>query len=206
MGVVKSSSHRLIVVMMLFSPLFLQTGETENMAGQSLALITSYDCGRVMPCHCQIRFQITAVMLIPVFFTKKNKKNKTTWQRTWTWVVKTHHVRWSWTYDALLPLPNPSSNLSDDAHCTLGSKPLMATCRLYTEWCSEAKLYREWWKCWSDAGYIQSDGNSQSDACPLPWCLLPYWDVIEPNAVLGTIGTALGLKWFITQIFNRMRI
>ena len=201
MGVVKSSSHRLIVVMMLFSPLFLQTGETENMAGQSLALITSYDGGRVIPCRCQIQVQIQVIVNThcSFFFIKK-------WQRTWTWVVKTHHVRWSWTYDALLPLPNPSSNLSDDAHCTLGSKPLMATCRLYTEWCSEAKLYREWWKCWSDAGYIQSDGNSQSDACPLPWCLLPYWDVIEPNAVLGTIGTALGLKWFITQIFNRMRI
>ena len=204
MGVVKSSSHWLWSWCCFH--LFSQTGETENIAGQSLALITSYDGGRVMPCRCQIRAQIIVVMLIAVFFTKKTKTKKTTWQRTWTWVVKTHHVRWSWTYAALLPLPNPSSNLSDDAHCTLGSKPLMATCRLYTEWCSEAKLYREWWKCWSDAGYIQSDGNSQSDAYPLPWCLLPYWDVIEPNAVLGTIGTALGLKWFITQIFNRMRI
>ena len=46
------------------------------MAGQSLALITSYDCGRVMPCHCQIRFQITAVMLIPVFFLQKKKQKK----------------------------------------------------------------------------------------------------------------------------------
>ena len=207
MGVIKSSPHRLIVVMMLFSPLFFTNRRDREYGWSKLSthhVLWLWTCNALpLPntisnhsgnAHCS-------------FFYKKNKqKNKTTWQRTWTWVVKTHHVRWSWTYDALPPLPNPSSNLSDDAHCTLGSKPLMATCRLYTEWCSEAKLYREWWKCWSDAGYILSDGNSQSDAYPLPWCLLPYWDVIEPNAVLGTIGTALGLKWFITQIFNRMRI
>ena len=77
----------------------------------------------------------------------------------------TSHIKknwWIWNFVMFLgprgglvgwSLPNRSSNLSDDAHCTLRSGPVMVWCWGYIETDGNC----EWWPPWSASRHIGRD-------------------------------------------------